>query len=182
MSLYSKYVVGYEGREYVEGRQDCYQLVRSWYKQHYGLEMENYSRPNGLVVQGETVLYKNMEALGFFIDQTAALNRLQLGDALIMQVNTRGQDANHVGVYVGNGYFLHHMFGRKSEADTLTEKWKGRIVDIARHPEIIEANKNTPLETMSILDLMPPQMRARYETPTAIALGNDSGALRPNTP
>jgi len=182
MSLYSKYVVGFEGIPYVEGRQDCYQLVRSWCKKHYSLEMANYARPNGLVVQGETVIYKNMEALGFYIDQSATLNRLQLGDVLLMQVNTRGQDPNHIGIYVGNGYFLHHMFGRKSEADTITDKWRGRIMDIVRHPDITEANKNTPLETVSILDLMPPQMRVRYEANPAIPVGSDSGALRPNTP
>lgn len=182
MSLYSKYVVGYEGLQYIEGRQDCYQLVRSWYKKHFGLEMANYARPNGLVVQGETVIYKNMEALGFHIDQSATLNRLQIGDALIMQVNTRGPDPNHVGVYVGNGYFLHHMFGRKSEADTLTDKWKGRVMDIARHPDVVEINRTTPLETVSIIDLMPPQMRMRYEGSIAKPLEPNPGAVRPNTP
>ncbi|AJD82917.1 NlpC/P60 family protein [Achromobacter phage JWF] len=182
MSLYSKYVVGFEGRPYVEGRYDCYELVRSWFNKHYDLGMENYARPDGLVVGGQTVLYKNMEALGFHIDQSATLNRLQLGDVLIMQVNTRGPDPNHVGVYVGNGYFLHHMYGRKSEADTITEKWKGRIMDIARHPDVVEVNRLTPLETVSITELMPPNMRMRYEGIPASIVEPDGGTLRPNTP
>lgn len=182
MSLYSKYIVGFEGIEYVEGREDCYQLVRSWFKKHYDLTMVNYARPNGLVVQGESVVYKNMEALGFYIDQGAQLNRLQIGDVLLMQVNTRMPEPNHVGVYVGNGYFLHHLFGRKSVADTLDARWKARIMDIARHADVVEQNRLTPLETTSILDLMTPQIRARYERESSGLLDLNGGALRPNTP
>jgi len=182
MSLFSKYIVGFEGIEYVEGRQDCYQLVRSWFKKHYDLPMVNYARPNGLVVQGESVIYKNMEALGFYLDQSAQLNRLQIGDVLMMQVNTRMPEPNHVGVYVGNGYFLHHLFGRKSVADTLDARWRARVMDVCRHADVVEQNRNGPIETVSILDLMTPQIRARYERESAGPVGIDPGTLRPNTP
>jgi cell wall-associated NlpC family hydrolase len=165
MSLYEKYTAGYEGTPYVVGREDCYGLVRRWMKDKYGLKLTNYARPFMFDDSGLPLLTDHFQAEGFQI-VSVPFNRLDIGDLLLMRLANRSGHANHIGVYVGNGYLLHHLFNQKSVADPLTDRWTGRVLDVIRHPEITQKN----LEQMERVDMMtylPPHLRAKYERITA---------------
>jgi cell wall-associated NlpC family hydrolase len=93
-------------------------------------------------------------------------NRLEIGDLLMMRLANRSGHANHIGVYVGNGYMLHHLFNQKSVADPLTDRWTGRVLDVIRHPDITAKNLEL-VEKVDIMNFLPPHLRARYERITA---------------
>jgi cell wall-associated NlpC family hydrolase len=166
MSLYEQYTVGYEGTPYVVGRDDCYGLVRRWVKDKYGMKLTNYARPFMFEENGLPLLTDHFQREGFLI-VNVPFNRLEIGDLLLMRLANKSGHANHIGVYVGNGYMLHHLFNRPSVADPLTSRWTGRVLDVIRHPDITETNQAL-IEKVDLLTYLPPHMRAKYERLTAV--------------
>lgn len=165
MSLYDKYTVGYEGTPYKLGRDDCYGLVRRWYRDKYGLNLTNYARPFAFEEDGLNLLTDYFNKEGFVI-VSVPFNRLEIGDGILMRLANRTGHVNHVGVYVGNQYMLHHLFNQKSVADPLNSRWTSRVVDVVRHPDVTAKNMEL-METIDILHLLPPHLKAKYERATA---------------
>jgi cell wall-associated NlpC family hydrolase len=131
-----------EGRPYVEGRNDCYGLARLYYWKNYQLRLENYARPSGFAYHKLDIINQHLEAEGFsYVD--APLDRLEVGDGIIMGLG-KAPLANHIGVYVGNRMFLHHLFGQKSIAENFGDRWKSRVLNIVRHPKVTEQNTMAP--------------------------------------
>ncbi|WP_405051537.1 NlpC/P60 family protein [Silvimonas sp.] len=48
---------------------------------------------------------------------------LQPGDVILMQVRSP-HDANHSAVYLGDGFMLHHLYGRLSSRDVFGGYWR----------------------------------------------------------
>lgn len=164
MSLYEKYTLGWEDKPYVTGRDDCYGLVRKWLAANYGMKLTNYARPLAWDDHGFNLLGDFFEREGFNL-AIVPLNRLELGDLLLMRVATRGGVANHIGVYVGNGYLLHHLYAAKSKADPLNDRWKARVLDVLRHPEVSAKNVES-IEQVDMMTLLPPHLRDKYARAT----------------
>lgn len=155
MSLYTKYKHLVK-LNYTDGKQDCYGLVRRFYRDVFGIELRNYARPIGFDHAGIPLITDNFKNEGFQIVQTN-LRDLQFGDGLMMNV-MRSSHCNHVGVYVGNGLFLHHLYNQKSTEDPLDTRWKNRILSVVRHPDVAEINKANR-ETVDIMEFIPPHVR-----------------------
>jgi cell wall-associated NlpC family hydrolase len=173
MSLYEQYIEGFEGLPYVEGRSDCYGLVRRWIRLKYDIRLTNYARPPAWEDDGFNLLGDYFGREGFVIVMVA-LNRLEIGDLLLMRIASRSGVANHIGIYVGNGYVLHHLYGQKSRVDALNEQWKGRVLDVLRHPDISAKNIET-VEKIDLMTLLPPHMREKYERAAAAGTVESAG-------
>ena len=151
------------GRPYVSGRHDCYGLAVDYYRDIYGIQLINAARPEGWWDCPQISLIDDfMEADGW--EQVGKNTRaLQPGDGLIFSLLTG--KANHVGVYVGNGTFIHHIWQRYSCEDALMEKWKSRLLTVVRHPEVALMNREmTP--TTDLMTLLPERIRAKYVQPS----------------
>ena len=105
------------GRQWVWGLQDCYSLVRDWYKQEKNIELLDYERP---VTPEEfiknPVFEKYLPSRGFRL-----LNpneRLLNGDVLAMSIF--GNGLNHVAIFL-NGDVLHHLTDRLSCIEPYSE-------------------------------------------------------------
>jgi cell wall-associated NlpC family hydrolase len=131
----------------------------------YDMKLTNYARPLGWWDAGMNLLSEYFEREGFLIAMIA-LNKLEVGDLLLMRVANRSGVANHFGVYTGNGYVLHHLYGQKSKADPINERWKGRILDVLRHPDVTAKNEEG-VEKVDLMTFLPPHMRERYERAAA---------------
>lgn len=149
-----------KGLTYIEGSQDCYGLLRQYYQHNYSLQMANYARPLGWHIVGMDLISDNLNAEGFEVVDVP-FNRLELGDGIVMAI-ARSVLANHVGVYVGNNYMLHHLFKQKSCVENLDLSWKKRTLTVVRHPQVTEKNKYRTLPTVNITELLPPHVRANY--------------------
>lgn len=159
MSLYDTYR-HLEKLPYIDGSQDCYGLVRRYYREQYGMVLTNYARPIGFDRAGLMLLTDNFMREGFTaID--CSWREIQIGDLFLMNIASR-HGANHIGVYVGNGYMLHHLYKRPSAADALDERWKSRVLNILRHPDVMALN-NQKLQQTDVRLLLPPHLRSRFE-------------------
>lgn len=126
---------GYEapliGRPFAHGVLDCFALIRDWYRRERGIEIQNYDRTDNWWLRGENLYIKHYEEAGFEV----AKGPLQVGDIIIMQI--RAPEPNHAGVYIGDGLFLHHLYGRLSSRDVYGGYWK-------ENTRLIVRRKNDP--------------------------------------
>jgi len=103
------------GREYCWGSLDCWSCVRDWYKEEWDLDLPDWNRPSHDAWDESPWFMKMYEEAGF---REVSFKSMQPGDALLMSIGKTG-GLNHVAVYLGNQYVLHHMTGRLSSRDLL---------------------------------------------------------------
>ncbi|WP_438391072.1 C40 family peptidase [Caballeronia sp. DA-9] len=107
------YIAPLLGREFSHGVLDCYSLVRDWYRLERGIVLPNFARADAWWEDGESNLYvDNYEAAGF--TNLGPDVEPEPGDVLLMQIRSKNGVPNHAGVYLGDGIFIHHMYGQLS--------------------------------------------------------------------
>ena len=115
------------GREYCWGVMDCWSCVREWYQQEWKLDLPDWKRPLRSDWDDAPQFEDLYAEAGF---REVGLRQMQVGDALLMSIGKTG-GLNHVAVYVGDQYVLHHMTGRLSSRDLLGEwllKCTGKVL------------------------------------------------------
>lgn len=117
------------GRQFVHGVTDCYQIVIDYYRQRFGVDLPTYQRMDGWWESGQVSLYEqNFEHAGFF---PVTLEQMQPGDMIVMQL--RAPVPNHAAVYDGDGYIIHHVYGRLSSRELYRDFWQNITRYIMRH-------------------------------------------------
>lgn len=150
-------------KPYTDGKQDCYGLALQYYENEYGLTLRNYARPLGFDQADLPLLDENFQREGFQSLGIPALSSLERGDGLLFNL-FRGKYVNHVGIYIGNGYFIHHLYQKVSVCDRLDARWYNRVMRVVRHPDVTFENSRR-ISKVSILDLLPPHLQGIF-TPT----------------
>lgn len=107
------------GREFHHGVLDCYTLIRDYYQEELGITLKDYDRTDNWWHRGENLYLKNFQDAGF---EEVDIKDIQVGDVIIMQI--RAPEPNHAGVYLGDGLFLHHLYGRLSSRDVYGGYWR----------------------------------------------------------
>jgi cell wall-associated NlpC family hydrolase len=128
------------GRKYVDGKQDCYGLAQGYFQDVHNLPLVNFARPTQFwEVEGYDLIHDLLPPETW---KSVGLNvrNLQIGDGLIFALYSKY--ANHLGVYVGNGMFIHHQYGRFSKEENLSGSWTSRLLLVVRHKELkLQAEK-----------------------------------------
>lgn len=114
-------------RTFVLGYTDCVSLVADWY---------TLNRPN--CPHSIPYIRRNVESFrhGFaeaitrlltagFSRTTEGYDHLQVGDVLLFAIGCA--DVNHIGVYTGDGKFLHHEFGASPTETFLDAHWQREL-------------------------------------------------------
>lgn len=108
---------GYEapliGRRWVWAVADCWTLCRDWYRQEWGIELRDWERPVTWQEFNAKPMFDDCWQLTGF-ETVPSDQKLEVGDLLIMSID---HPLNHIGVYLGDGQFLHHLRGRLSSRD-----------------------------------------------------------------
>jgi len=105
------------GKEFHAGVNDCYSLIRKWYKQKRGIILDEFPRDDAWWVSDEDMYVKGFAQAGFYrIDKS----QLQDGDVLLSKVMS--VKINHGGIYLSNkedgyGTLIHHLPKRLSRRE-----------------------------------------------------------------
>jgi proteasome lid subunit RPN8/RPN11 len=123
----------YTGRRFKIGENDCFSLVRDFYKTEFNISIHDYHRTENWVEQNPYIIWENFEKEGFVkVESTVnlhILNRLQRGDIFLMRfVKT----IEHFAIFL-NGEILHHPRGQFSCIEPLSDSMMKRIVGVVRH-------------------------------------------------
>lgn len=109
------------GREFIHGINDCYSVVRDWFRLERGIVLPNYARGMEWWDRGLDLYSQNFRDAGFVeINITDAT----VGDVCLFQVMS--PVINHAAVITGPNEILHHLFHRLSGYDRL-DRWHGQI-------------------------------------------------------
>lgn len=123
----------YEGREFFWGVQDCYTLLRDWYRKEKGIILTDYPREDSFWLKGQDLYLDNFEKEGFV--RLADTETAQIGDVFLHKLKSK-EIPNHASIYQGNGQILHHVFGLLSIVEPLTGLWAKTIHSRYRHKNL----------------------------------------------
>lgn len=126
------YVARLVGRQFVHGVHDCYAIVRDWYLAERGVALPDFEREDEWWNDGRSNLYLNHYQDAGFLDVGRDVT-LQVGDVLLMQIRSKNGVPNHAGVYLGDGQFLHHMYGRLSTRAVWGGMWADSCTTVLRY-------------------------------------------------
>jgi len=103
----------YEGRVHIVNVQDCWSLVRDWYRKERGVTLPIFPRePKWYLKHTDLITPARIAEAGLIVVETT---ELQIGDILAMQL---GQNTiNHLALYLGNELILHHVAGYLSRVE-----------------------------------------------------------------
>lgn len=118
----------YLERVYLFGVQDCYTLVRDYYRREFDITLGEYPRVESFWNKSLDFFTGGYPEQGFelLIDQEP-----EVGDLFIMQV--AAPLPNHIAIYVGDDLILHHCQSRLSRRDVYGGMWAKHTTHHLRH-------------------------------------------------
>lgn len=134
------------GRDYHHGVQDCYSLVRDYYKRELDITLPDFARTDDWWEdENHEPLYENNFKKAGFVK----VDDLQQHDVILCRVG-RTHHVNHALVYLGDGKLksekttpvvgdslvIHHPHGRLSVREIYGENWQKRTALIVRHKDL----------------------------------------------
>ena len=118
------------GREYSFGEQDCYSLVRDYYRQELNIELPTTVFEDDWWEKGLNYFDDLFDSFGF-----QKVDNLEKNDLIFFKV--MAPIANHVGVYLGEDLFLHHAVNRLSCRESVNSVWRKYITGYYRCKQFI---------------------------------------------
>ncbi len=130
-NLWSEYIppayhYSLEGRVWCWGEQDCFSLVRDYFRQTHHITIRDYDRDeesNDLAAR----ILAGFTNEGFH--KAPTMNQLQKNDVLLFRTNGAPQ---HMGIFMGNSRVLHHPLMALSRMDSYSVNWQRRLHSILR--------------------------------------------------
>ena len=149
---YANYKAVLKYPRYELGVFDCYTVIKDVLKEHYGIVIPNYARPFNFHLP-PLDLFSKIAKEDFFIHRPSLdFKEIQAGDILSFKV--KSDTVNHVGIYLGNGLFLHQLYNSMPREDSLSLAWMRRLAAVHYH-EQIEQEKNV----IDFVDIMPDYLK-----------------------
>lgn len=123
------------GRQFIHNVYDCLTCTCDYIKLEFNISIPTFPRPMEWDDFNKNFITDSIKEAGFkLLPKETKLDDLVKGDVILFQI--RGNYVNHVGVYVGNGKFYHHLIGQLSREDVVM-KWNKNIVMYLRHEELM---------------------------------------------
>ncbi len=122
------YKPDYIGREFIWGFNDCYTLIREYYRREYLIPLSDYDADEGYELTGQDKIVNNFEKEGF---SKIDIKNIEKGDLIAFKIHK--DYPTHLAIYMGNNMILHQLFNCQSRIENLSENWVKRILFGLRH-------------------------------------------------
>lgn len=116
------------GRNYLFNIHDCYTLCRDYYIIEKGLDVMNPPKSANWYEENPLLLENCFAEANFTPLREGEIP--EEGDVIAFAIGSRF--ASHLGIYIGNDRFIHHLYARKSDEDSLS-KWHRQVKAILRY-------------------------------------------------
>jgi len=124
----------WEGRQWDEGLSDCYRLGLDYYKSELGIALPTVPTPKNYTIQMMSYAKVNLFTENFAASGFEQVLVAEPGDALLIQSGLATFDGpDHVGIYMGDGEFLHHYRNRMSTIQPYSSMWRQKTTMVLRH-------------------------------------------------
>jgi len=108
------------GRTYEFGKNDCYSLVRDYYREKLGIILPSIEFEDDWWEKGLNYFDDLYESFGFI-----EVEEPEVHD--VITFNVYSNIPNHCGIYLGEGLFLHHAENRLSCRESIYSGWNKYI-------------------------------------------------------
>ena len=125
----SEYLPSYIGRPFIFGVNDCYTLVREYYRREFQTGLGDYDADFDYASKEVSNFEINWEKEGFCLKTN--YTDIKKGDVLVFKINK--SFPQHIGVYLGKNEFLHHPLNSQSRIELLDGLWAKSLVGYLRH-------------------------------------------------
>ena len=125
------------GQSWCLGFQDCYEVVRDYFRQTHSIHMRDYDRDESFSHEDRGVISASYEREGF---AATPISEVQTHDVLVFK--TEKALPQHFGVYTHGNRFIHHPRNGLSREEQLTDRWISRIVSVYRHKSLGKTAQN----------------------------------------
>jgi len=118
------------GRKFTHAVDDCYSIIRDYYRRYEGIALPDFHRPDLWWEKGLN-LYRDYLPLAGFRE----IDRSQLlpGDLILMRILSPVE--NHAVVWLGDGVIIHHLYGQISMTDDYKPAYVERTASFWQHRE-----------------------------------------------
>lgn len=130
--MLDKHLNKYVGRKFEHGKEDCYSLIREFYKDEFGIELRDYPRENYWWTKGQNLYMENFRNEGFYLVDES--EEFQYGDVFLIALGS--EVACHGAIYVGENKILQHVQGHYSSIDRYMGIFRNFTVARVRHKDI----------------------------------------------
>jgi proteasome lid subunit RPN8/RPN11 len=113
------------GKNYVSNVDDCFTLARDFYYTNFNVDVGVHPRPADWEEWNQHYILQNYAKLGF-----TEVKKAEFGDILLFTIASR--TVNHIGIFLQEDTFIHHLHGRKSCEDSVS-KWNRQLTKIIRY-------------------------------------------------
>lgn len=117
------------GRPWVHGINDCFSLIRDYYKQHLYLEIKDIYRAPYWWEQTGNLYLQNFADYGFRIVKDPQVN-----DIVLCQIGS--PVPNHGAILLENNYILHHFYKHLSCTEVFGALWRKNAKMFLRHEKL----------------------------------------------
>lgn len=160
------------GLEFDIERQNCWTIVRQFYRANWDIQLPDYPCPTDWWAKGLD-LYASLAAqTGFDIIHDHPRD-WKAGDVIVMAIQS--STGNHAAVVLDNGNILHHLVGQRSVVTSYGGLFRNSTVGVYRYRDL---PKTSTVHTVQFRELdLPPHVRRRVEaieearSPTAEEVG-----------
>lgn len=136
-------------------KQNCYQLLRAFYRDNYGIELTDYACPTNWWNGGMDLIMKLSSEEGFSpVNDHPRLWRP--GDVIVMAVQSRV--GNHVAVLLPDSKILHHLYGQLSCITPYGGTFRNNTMGVFRHHLVPPPTE----ELVDFRDLLPAHVQRRF--------------------
>ena len=137
-----------KGMQFSHGERDCYEILRDFYADNFGLTLSAYARPDGWWDKGMNLYMEHVYAEGFIQIEDHPLH-WRPGDLILMAI--RSPVANHSAIWLGQNQILHHFIDRLSNVEMYRGLWKNTTVGVFRHQALVDL-PDLDLPTYNIME------------------------------
>ncbi len=125
-------------RPWCVGFDDCYGLVRNYFRATHGIYLGDYDRDESMSHEEAGVIAHSYEKEGFAL---IPVENVQIDDLLVFK--TDRAMPQHFGIVGSGNRFLHHPINGLSRWEPLTERWFSRLISVFRHKSLVKSAQNT---------------------------------------
>lgn len=126
------------GRQWCVGFDDCYSLVRNYFRKIHGIYMGDYDRDESMSHEERGVIAHQYEHEGFVV---VSNDQITVGDVMVFK--TDKALPQHFGVYQGANRFYHHPIKGLSCEEPLSDRWFSRLISVFRHKSLVKSTQNS---------------------------------------
>ena len=124
--------LNYLGLPFIIGKQDCFSLIRLYFKQELGIHINDYFRDSRWIIKQPQVWAENFQKENF-IEVTNL--KLQEYDVLLIDAYGKGFPT-HGMIYVGKNMILHHPRNQFSTIEPLLPEMIQKTKIVVRHKSL----------------------------------------------